>query len=328
MQSLSRRVWAAHGSPLFGESRDSFCCYLCGGSSNLGEPVGDWMGGNFTDQNRVRNPSGQFVCAACCFVSSRITEVQGRPAKEGKKFGGCFRNYSHCIEGGEYFNASKGEKPLIRAFLERKHICEWGAAIADSGQLHVIPFTRMNFGNGTTAGVVLFDKQDIAIPDDVSLIERTCDMLTTGATKDEILSGNYRIATIERCGDMVRAYEREARSERGGNWFSFVVWLAQRDEEQVATRLENENAAKKEKDDANKRTKKPARNAGNRDDISSKKRVSARVQRASEPGLLDSNREQNASGVTPSKVSEPLVHVVPGGNAADKRGQLGLFGDG
>jgi len=268
---------------MVGETRDAFCCYLCGGSASTGDPVGEWMGANFTDQNRDRNPAGGFVCSACCFVSSRITEVKGRPAKDGKKFGGCFRNYSHCVEGAEYFNASKGEKPLIRAFLERKHACEWGAAIADSGQLHVIPFTRMNFGNGTTAGVVLFDKQDIAIPDDVSLISSTCDLLTAGATKDEILSGDYRIATIERCGETVRKYEREAQPERGGNWFDLVVWLAQRDEEQVATRLEIEKAAKKEKDDANKRTKKPARNAGDRDDSRGKKRVSTRVQRATEP---------------------------------------------
>jgi len=328
VKSFSQCVWEAHGSPKHGSERDSFCCYLCAGESLVGELTSYWMGANFTDQNRSRNPIGKFVCSACLFVTSRITEVSGRPAKEGKKFGGCFRNYSHLAEGSEYTNASKGQKPTIREFIEREHSEPWGAAIADSGQKHVIPFTRMNYGNHTTAGVVMFDEAEIQIPSDVSLILHTCYLLTAGATKDEVLSGDYRIATIERCADTVREYEREARCHRGGNWFELVVWLAQRDESAVAQRLEDEKAAKKEKDDANKPTKKPTRNADNRDDSGSKKCIPTRMQGTPESGLLDTNREQDAGSIAPSKVSEPLVHAVPGGNAADKRGQLGLFGDG
>ena len=35
-----------------------------------------------------------------------------------------------------YVNASKGEKPALRAFLSRHHEAAWFAAIAASGQKH------------------------------------------------------------------------------------------------------------------------------------------------------------------------------------------------
>jgi hypothetical protein len=225
-----------------------------------------------------------------------------------------------------YANCTKGDKSLIRAFLERKHAGNWFAAISDSGQKHILPLTRWNFGNGTTAGSVMFDETDIQIPEDTSLIASTCDLLTAGATKDELLSGDYRVATIERCGERVREYEMAARKWRGGGWFDLGVWLAQRDEEQVAARQEAEKAAKKEAASAKQRRTKPARDVGGRDDPRGENRVPTRVQGAAKPRLLDPSGQQDASSGAASEIGKPLVHAVPGGDAVVKRGQLGLFG--
>lgn len=245
-----------------------------------------------------------------------------------------WRLFSHLLEENwqqlgqqepGYVNCTKGNKPLIRAFLERKHVGNWFAAIADSGQKHILPLTRWNFGNVMTSGIVMFDEAEVQVPGDVSLIASTCDLLTAGATKDEILSGDYRFVTIERCADMVRAFERGAKTQRGGNWFNLAIWLAQRDEVAVKQRLENEKAAK-EATSAKQRTKKPVRNADNRDDTRNQKRIPARSKRQASAGLLDSNRKQNASGGASIEISKPLGNPVPGGNATHERGQLGLFG--
>ncbi|MEN6535534.1 MAG: hypothetical protein ABFD89_17855 [Bryobacteraceae bacterium] len=226
-----------------------------------------------------------------------------------------------------YANCTKGDKPLIRAFLEREHAGNWFAAVSDSGQKHVLPLTRWNFGNSSAAGVIMFDETEAAIPDDVSIIATACDLLTAGATKDELLTGDYRIATIERCGESVREFERTHKQWRGGPWFELVVWLAQRDEEQVEARHESEKSAKKEAaENAKQRTSRPARDKSHKPDPGSQKRVHARSKGQASAGLLDQNRKQNAGGGAPSEVSEPLVHPVPAGHAADKRGQFGLFG--
>ena len=286
-----------------------------------------------------------------CTGTGKITKIQKKGKSKNAKVGdpcescegsgvSCkgynWRLFSHLYEenwqqSGQqapgYVNCTKGDKPLIRAFLDRAHSGKWFAAIADSGQKHILPLTRWNFGSNTSAGIVMFDEAEVQIPGDVSLIAITCDLLTAGATKDEILSGDYRLATIERCGDSVRVFERIARDERGGNWFDLAVWLAQRDEAAVEQRLENEKAAKKEATSAKQRTKNPARNAGDRNDTVNTKRVPARSKGQASAGLLDPPREQDAGGGAPVQVSQSLGDPIPGGNAANQRRQLGLWGN-
>lgn len=251
-------VYAAHGSPVLEQCEEAAGrCYVCVGELSRGQSVAKWMGSNFTDQNRARNPLASHVCEACVYVHSRTAPVLGRPAKPGKKFGGNFRNYSHLYEGGwdspafgddgarsrGYVNASKGEKPLIREFLRRDHGDVWFAAIADSGQKHVLPFTPMN-GPGR-GGRVLFDEAIVIVPPTLELVDAMMVLLTAGATKDEIERGEYRPMTWQRCPDAVRMFESENGSGRGGAWFGLALWLAQRDEEAVAARQAAEKEAAK-----------------------------------------------------------------------------------
>ena len=227
-------------------------CYVCGGSSNRGRAVDKWLSSGFTDHARVASPLSPHVCDACCFVMSRTSPVLGRPPKDGKDFGGNFRNYSHLWEDGwnapafgdagelcaNYANASKGQKPLIRQFIERQHDGPWFAAIADSGQKHVLPYATLNQpGRG---GTVAFDSLVISVPSDTRLVGELCSMLTDGATKEELGRGEYRPQTWQRLGPTrVRAFEEE-HGQRRGAWFSLALWVAQRGEEAVAERLDRE----------------------------------------------------------------------------------------
>lgn len=251
-------VHHAHGSPDLPEcSAACGVCYVCCGPVERGQPVKDWLKTSYTDQNRARNPLATHVCEACVYVHSRTAPVLGRPAKDGKKFGGNFRNYSHLFEDGwvspafgedgarsqGYINASKGEKPAIREFLRRNHGGIWFAAIADSGQKHVLPFAPMN-GPGR-GGVVLFDETRVVVPESLELVDSMASLLTAGATKDEIERGDYRAATWKRCKPEVITFESEHGSARGAAWFALSLWLAQRDEEAVAARLAAEKEEKK-----------------------------------------------------------------------------------
>lgn len=222
------------------------------------------MGSSFVGQNKVRCPESSRVCEPCLFVMSRTSPVPGRPPAPGKKFGGNFRNYSHLWEASGYYqNASKGEKPRIREFLQRDHAADWFAAIADSGQKHIIPWVPINPpGN---AGLVLFDETIVSVnPATAMLWDAMAALLTAGATKDEIQSGAYTPFTWMRCPDDVRRFEGEWGHQRGSAGFALAIWLAQRDEEKPAAKPpEAEKQRAKRKSEASekqaKQSKKSAR---------------------------------------------------------------------
>lgn len=240
-------VWRIYGSPSVGECEPaSGRCYVCVGEMQRGMRVQPWLGSNYTDQNRARNPVATHVCEACCYVHAWNSPL-GRPAaREGgrgmnMRMVGHF--YEHKWRGAQapgYLNANKGEKPAIRAFLQREHGGTWFAAIADSGQKHVLPFAPLN-GRGR-AGTVIMDELVIRVPSDVSLINEMMALLTAGATKEELDSGNYSPRAWELCGAALHSFEREHGLRRGGGWYTLALWLAQRDEEAAAARL----AAQKE----------------------------------------------------------------------------------
>jgi len=218
-------------------------CWVCGGDLARGQRVEDWQGAQFTGQNRIRGPRGTHVCEACLWVMSRTTPVPGRPPQEGKRFGGNWRNYSHLYDGtGTYMNASKGEKPLVLAFLRAPHPGPWFCAVADSGQKHLLPWVPVNPGPGP--GRVLFEEREIALPahGDArwAVFGDTAALLTAGATKEEIAAGSYGPGAWQRCGEQVRAYEERWAPERGGAWHELAVFLAQRDEAEVQARMERE----------------------------------------------------------------------------------------
>lgn len=295
-------VHRAHGLPVVaGCSDGKGLCYVCVGAVTRGKTKADWLSGSFTDQNRVRCPGATHVCEACCFVTSRISPVLGRPAGsckvcdgsgavvrlppkgKGSKskvgdpcpkcegrgaadFAGNFRNFSSLYEEGWsgvafgqsgalpcYANASKGEKPLIRDFLARRHGGVWFAAIADSGQKHVLPFAPMN-GPGVR-GNVLFEEMIVPVPADQSLVPDATALLTAGVTKDEIISGSYYPRTWAENELQVREFERQHSGERNSGWFTLALWLSQRNEEEHARRTEE----KKTRDAAGRATARPAK---------------------------------------------------------------------
>lgn len=251
--SAAQILWAHIGSPPSSDcSPADGLCWVCAGPVERGMRVGhgasQWGGSSYTGQSKVRSPASLYVCEPCVYLHSRITPVPGRPAAPGKQFGGNWRNYSHLYEDGApvpYQNASKGEKPLIRAWLRAPHQGLWFAAIADSGQKHVLPWAPLNPGGST--GRVLFDETVIDLPRSPAgwgLVDDVTALLTAGATKDEISTGRYESGAWGRCGVVIQAFEAAHQGERHGSFFTLAVWLAQRNEEAVATRQAAEGEAR------------------------------------------------------------------------------------
>lgn len=316
----SEIVWRAHGAPRVEscEEHDGRC-WLCSGALVRGEPVESWAGNSFTSQNRVLYPAGTHVCEACCFVCSRVSPVLGRPPKEGKTLGGNFRNYSHLADALGYANASKGEKSAIREFLARDHRSPWFAAIADSGQKHVIPFTPMN-GPGR-AGSVLFDEQLVIVPDEQSLVAEMMGLLTAGATKEELGSGDYGARAWQLCGELLAQFEARRGADRHGGWFSLALWLAQRDEEAVAARV----AAEKEAKGARRKGKGTTAHADGRGSARGAKRVPRDAGRE-HAEALGTAPESDARSGPDNGDSGGMGNVALPEPAAADAAQLQLFG--
>lgn len=276
MKTPPQIVYELAGSPTVeGAVPSDGRCYLCGGSLSAGVLVSKWVGSGFNDHARAGCRSSGMICPACVFITARTSPVPGRPPgkcgvcdgtllvvripKTGKgsrsrkgdscpkcegsgmnPSGSSYRNVSHlwCERDG-YVTASKGEKPLLRQFLDTEHPGLWFCAIAEH-EKHVLPFARMN-GPGRSGIAVFADKQ-VAVPDTMELVTAMCSLLTDGAIEAEIGSGNYGTRAWMRCEESIRAFESQWSVERGTEWFSLALWLAQGDKEKIKRR----QAAEKE----------------------------------------------------------------------------------
>lgn len=245
----SQLLWEACGAPPSPKASalpthldgDWTRCWVCSGATGgRGMPVARWDGANFTGQTRIRYPGGQAICEPCLWVMARATPVPGKT--------GNWRNYSVLYEHGHApVIASKGDKPVLRAWLRAPRQGPWFAALANSGQKHVVPYVPLNRGGSRR---VLFDEELLDLPSSEAgwaIVDELTALLTAGATKEEVERGDYGTGTIRRCEASVRAFEARHGRLRGSAWFGLVVFLAQRDEEAVAARLAAEAEARKAK---------------------------------------------------------------------------------
>lgn len=222
---------AAPGS----EDREPFNCWVCGSRATRGQERWKWAGSNYTGQSKAKCPPSAYVCESCVVV------MAGRPPDTE-------RMYSHFVEGSSWLRVNKGQKPAMREFLRRPKKDLWFAAIADSGQKHIVPWAPINTPG--VRGYALFEEALVELPDAAgwAMVDDISNMLTGGATKDELLPGAWSARAYSVLGpERIEAFEEQWGSKRGGSWFDLAVWLAQRDEEKVAERMVAEKAAAAEK---------------------------------------------------------------------------------
>lgn len=244
--SASIILHAISGSPVVPECSALMSpgCWHCGASLARGMLVDDWQGALFVGQNRVRGRQDwTHICEPCVWVMSRAPGVvPGKPPTHN------WRLYTVLVHGDEVWIGNKADKPAILLWLRQPKPKAWFAAIADSGQKHVVPYAPVNPA-GTAWGRVQLEEDVVSLSADLwSLVADTAALLTAGATKDSIASGQYQPGEWQRCGvERLRDYERRAARVRGGPGFRLALWLAQRDEVEVAERMEREKEAKRGK---------------------------------------------------------------------------------
>lgn len=312
MITASQRIYALAGSPPHDgcAEREPFLCWVCGGDATRGLLRSEWMAATFVGQNRARALASSYVCEACAHC------MAGQPPDT-------LRMKSQLVDDRGWLQFHKGHKPAIRAWLREPKKGEWLAAIADTGQKHVVPWTPINPA-GTRDGRVLFEERLVTLGD-WTMVDALTALLTAGATKEETVRGEYGPRAWQLAATEIRDFEtRFGARERGGGWFELAVWLAQRDEVEVEKRMAAEKTQREEKKNAGRDRKgksaKPHRGDAARDP-------------SSVPTYVGSKHAE-ALGHAPIANAERGAHererrgVVDGHGevAADRRAQCELFG--
>jgi len=237
IQSGSALIWSRTSTP--DDEPAERQCAICASFTAAGVPLDDVCGSLTTDLGSFRAPQSQWACEGCALVRGRSAHPPGRES-------GWYCNFSHFVDADRIENASKGEKPRILAWLRGTKRAPWSCAIADTGQKHVVCYAPINLGG---RGRVRFEEAEVALPsaDGWAIVDDAVALLTAGATKEEMGTGDYTARAWTLCGDAVRAFEDRWGAMRGGSWFAMVLWLSQRNEADVAVRLAAEAASKKTK---------------------------------------------------------------------------------
>jgi len=308
VRSASQLLHAALGAPRFAGCDDhTDACWVCGGLADRTMPRADWMGAQFVGQNRARAWSSPRVCEPCACVTAWTTPatmpVPGRASKPGAKRDLMWRLFSVLYDDGHVTVANKGDKPAIRAWLRAPKRGPWFAAIADSGQKHVVPWAPVNGARGTSR--VLFEEMEVTLGD-WRLGDDMTALLTAGPSKDEIAAGEYRPQNWQRCQSAIESFETSWSSTRASPWWLLALWLSQRDEAAVSARMEIENAERRAK--AKTRSTRSAGDSGAAGRVP-RKRKSERAEALGHPARQDAPvRETNGErGGVDHAVATPVV---------------------
>lgn len=256
MLTTTQRLHALAGSPPFDEAGDMHGrCWICAGTHARGILIGKWQAASYTDQNKARVQSATHVCEPCAWACSWVVPPGFPPPEQGKK-GLNLRLFSHLHDDRGYLALNKASKPAILKWLREPKQGEWFAAIADTGQKHVLPWTPVNVApNG---GVVRFEETNVTLPRDDRgwrVVDGMIALLSLGVTKGEIESGDYYPRSWQQHAQAIRDFEHEHDMRRSGAWFGLALWLSQRDEDTYATNTERAREAARQNREGSARDK-------------------------------------------------------------------------
>lgn len=227
MLSPSRIVWQLAGSPpAEGEKSVAGPCACCGEETGRGLPYLKWQGSNFMDQNRLRHPNGPMVCSACIWAHG-WNPPPGHPLEPDKKRGPNLMMYSHLWSADTgYWYANKGNKAEMVRWLRTPRPCAWFAAIADSGQKHVLPYAPMVYPGGRP--LVILQELVVELGNWV-LYDDGQELLAAGASFEGLRTGAWQSFDFKKVGyDRLQTFERRWAGLRGSAWWELVMFLGSR----------------------------------------------------------------------------------------------------
>ena len=228
-------LWAAAGRP--DPRRKTVpatgACYWCSipitGDDARACKVDDVITDTFTDQDQALMRSSPWLCPGCAWT------MTGRPPDTLRLWSVLWRddgwqrpdNHPAAKDLGPAIHLqNKADPSAFRAVLRDPPAGRWLCSIADSGQIHTVPFAEVNHGAGRYS--VRFERTTVwTTPEVYRLIDDTVsELVAAGFSKDDIAAGTpspYRL-TAETIPIWRSAMSRLA-AYRGGHLLNLALFL-------------------------------------------------------------------------------------------------------
>lgn len=232
----SRLVWVDCGKqrPTQKVSRANGLCYWCGQSLGVDAcRAADVCSKTFTDHEHARRPSSDWVCEGCSWVMSgappntyRMWSVVYREDREAAP---SHEKAAQSRVGPHTHLAGKNDlRELVQILLEPPQ-ARWAVSVADSGQIHTLPFAPINRGDGYG---VRFERVTVRTNAKTfgTVLHHVASLYAAGFSKEAIGTGDVNPSSMLANGiDVWRLHARALRPWRGSPICDLALFLTNKE---------------------------------------------------------------------------------------------------
>lgn len=188
MKSASQLIYEDAGSPDVKGKPCNKPCAVCGGYGETGLPI-ETLPGTFTAYDQMLSPDSDIVCSACVWAMS------GRPPDTLRLWSFVYRETGEHIEsprpkgiGPRTWAGNKADMSPVRKILLDPPEGAYAVTLADSGQIHVLPFAPVSVGREWS---VQLDRHRIdGRPEQLKhLLFHSASLLLAGFGREEVEKG-------------------------------------------------------------------------------------------------------------------------------------------
>ena len=225
-------------------------CWWCASPVTEAARLGDVLTDSFTDHDQALIPSSPWLCAACTWA------MTGRPPDTLRLWSVMWcEDFERAFEllalawtseplkikwsanheaapdlGLKVHLHNKANTVAFRSLLRSPPAGRWLCSIADSGQIHTLPFATVNRGAGRYA--VRFERVTVyATPEQYRTIDDSISrLMAAGFSKQDIADQPFP-SRLLKCGvDLWRAEQQVLCPFRGAPLFDLALFLARKDQ--------------------------------------------------------------------------------------------------
>jgi hypothetical protein len=222
----TRIAAALAGDPVSGE-RTEISCYVCGLPCREGLPAKEGLGSSFTDHHLARAPWSGYICTACVWA------MRGKPPHTIRMWSSVWRSdegakpsHPKCLFDAPGLHlAGRDDLSEVRRVLLSPPQGAWFAAIAESGQKHILPWSNVNIGETWT---VRMDSIDVAGTSDklACILFHVASLRLLGLRRDDVVSGRPPAISVAKAGvKEARRHLKALAPYSGSGVLSLAVFL-------------------------------------------------------------------------------------------------------
>ena len=209
-------------------------CAFCGAKITEGVRAKDAFGPGFTDWDKLARPGSAFVCVPCVWL------MGGQPPNTFRLWSILYREdwtappsnpkaaYPH---GPKTWCTSKGDMSRVIETLLDPPECPWIVSIADSGQIHTVPFATVN--NGRDGWVIRYEREDVASHprEFATVLHHAVSLLAGGFIREDLATLAPHPSKLVKHGvDLWRRHAEPLKPYRRSPLLALAIIMCKKDE--------------------------------------------------------------------------------------------------